>query len=85
MYLRHTAIITLPGVDLDFYPSRQAFSSASISLSLIETSRVKSGQRTFPEASVEMLNLFWQSLRQAHIEQYFFSVDIIPPWRFAVF
>jgi hypothetical protein len=45
----------------------------------METSLEKSGQRTCPEASVTTLNLFWHSLRQAHIEQYFFSDDITPP------
>lgn len=55
-----------------------SFSLTSISSSLIETSRVKSGQRTFPDKSVETLNLFWQSFLQAHIEQYFLSAVIIP-------
>jgi len=59
------------------YCSRHFFSVSSIWSSLIETSRVKSGQRTFPIKSVETLNLFWQSLLHAHIEQYLFSVTMI--------
>jgi hypothetical protein len=63
------------------YPSCHSFSLASISASFIETSRVKSGQRTCPEASVTTLNRFWQSFRHAQIEQYFFSDDMAFPSR----
>jgi len=40
----------------------------------MERSREYSRQRTQPDASVTILNLFWQFSRQAQIEQYFFSL-----------
>jgi hypothetical protein len=64
----------------DHHPLWYFFSASSISMSLMERSLVKSGQWTNPEASIETVNLFLQSPRHAHMEQYFFSVPIAIPF-----